>query len=82
MAQDLNTRAALALRGRFGTDVWQAWLNLGLHDQQDWLARRVPGRCPVAMRRALIAQLHREGIKRTMDSLCCSTCEKPTLFAA
>lgn len=77
MSQDLIRRAALAIRGRFGSDVWEAWANLGIHDQQDWIAAKVPERSPVEMRRALIGILFREGIKRTRSARCCATCERP-----
>lgn len=70
-------RAALAIRGRFGADVWQAWSNKGMHDQQDWIAAQVPQRCPVEMRRALVAILHGEGIRRTEAADCCTSCALP-----
>lgn len=74
---DFVTRAARGLRGRFGSDVWQAWSNLGLHDQQDWLAKREPAADPVGMRRMMIGILHGEGIKRTEEAACCATCASP-----
>lgn len=82
MALTLITRSALSIRGRFGCDVWQAWLNLGHHDQQDWVAARVPERCPVQMRRALLGILHKEGMRREVAAKCCATCATPIICEA
>lgn len=82
MAHSLVTRSALSIRGRFGSDIWQAWLNLGGHDQQDWIAAKVPERCPVEMRRALVGILWREGMRREVTARCCATCASPIMFEA
>ena len=79
MSQDLIRKAALALRGRFGSDVWEAWANLGIHDQQDWIAAKVPERSPVEMRRTILGILYREGTRRTLSARCCATCAEPII---
>lgn len=79
MIQERTQRAAKMLRGRFGCDVWQNWLDAGMHDQQDWLRKREPSVEPTELRLALIGILHREGLRREQTAPCCSTCENPIM---
>ena len=79
---DFVARAARGLRGRFGTDVWQAWSNMGIHEQQDWCHNWEPSASAIDLRKALIGILHAEGIKRTIEANCCSACESPIICTA
>lgn len=64
MVQEMSThkRHAKALRGRFGCDVWERWLEAGEDRQLEWLASKDAAIDPEGVRTELIEILNAEGI--------------------